>query len=241
MPTGQQIITRAVTVLNIIDDGGGISASESAGLLIELNAMCDAWATEETLIPSISVAQYALTANKNPYTFGPGGDLNAPRPVRVDSAHIISTVGAGTNRNDVAIVGSETYFEHNDLSASASSPDEMYLDYADLAGLMTLYFFPVPTCPTATKLEVKTWNAIAVWVLGTNQTLSNGYEDALVYGLAYRCIARYGAVVNQAVAEIVTGIGKQAKDRIRELNVKNRLLDPSLLPQQAAPAPQAGR
>jgi hypothetical protein len=242
MPTGQQIITRAVTALNIIDDGGGISASESAGLLIELNAMVDAWATEETLIPSVSTAQYALTANKNPYSIGPGGDFDTARPVRIDGAYQISTVGSGTNRNKLRVIGSKEYFEHNDLSAAATSSDELYPDWADgAAGRMNLYLYPVPTCPTATFLEMQTWNPIAAFALGANQNLPNGYEDAIVYGLAYRCIPRYGAVVNQAVAEVITNIGKQAKDRIKTLNVQNRLLDPSLLPQQQQAAPPAGR
>lgn len=239
MPTGTQIITRAVQELNIIDDGGSISPSELAGLLIELNAMVDAWSTENTLVPSIASAQYSLTANKNPYTYGTGGDFNAPRPVRIDNALTVSTVGSGTNRNPVKTVGSREYFEHNDLAASASSPDEVYFDYADAAGLMKVYFFPVPTCPTATLAEFQTWNAIAAFALAVNQTLAPGYEDAIVYGLAYRCIPRYGAVINPAVAQVVTDTGKQAKDRVRQLNVQNRLLDPATLPQQPAPAAAA--
>jgi hypothetical protein len=242
MPTGTQIITRAVTALNIIDDGGGISPSELAGLLVELNAMVDAWATEETLIPSVATAQYALTANQNPYPIGPAAvaPFNVARPVRIDRASMVSTVGTKTTRNDLKIVDSRQYFGHGDLTAAASTADELYPDYSDSAtGAMNLYLFPVPSCPTVTFLEMQTWNPIAAFALGANQNLPPGYEDAIVYGLAYRCLPRYGAVVNQATAEIVAGIGKQAKDRVKTLNVQNRLMDPSLLPQQAAPP--AGR
>lgn len=244
MPTGQQIITRAVSVLNIIDDGGAISASENAGLLIELNAMVDAWATEETLVPSISTAQYALTGAKNPYTYGTGGEFDGARPVRVDQAIFVATVGAVKTRKPLRIVGSKEYFAHGDLAAAASSAEEVYLDFADDASArMKVYFFPVPSCPTTSWAEFEVWAAIAAWALGTNQNLPNGYEDAIVYGLAYRCIPRYGAIVNPAVAEVVTDIGKQAKQRIQKLNIQNRLLDPALLAQlqqQAAPPQQQG-
>lgn len=326
MPTGQQIITRAVSVLGIIDDGGSISASESAGLLIELNAMRSGWATDNTLIPSIAVALYALTANLNPYSFGPiaagftGAVLlpagvaiasatnatpvvftraahglttgalvyitgftgnwtpanatfavtvlsantfsvvldstgfgavtgtpifqvaNVARPVRVDGATLVSTVGGGTNRSPLEIVGATEYFAHNDLSASATTSDEIYFDYA--MGILKAYLFPVCSCPTATFLEARTWQAIAVFALETNVDLADGYEDAIVYALAYRCIPRYGAVINPEVAATVTAIGVTAKDRIKKLNVENRLLDPSLAPsdaQRAAAQAPGGR
>lgn len=244
MPTGQQIITRAVTVLNIIDDGGGISASEDNGLLIELNAMVDAWAAEETLIPSISTAQYALTANQNPYPIGPAATapFNVARPVRIDKAVLVSTVGGATRRRPLRIVGSADYFDHADLAAAATTADELYADWQDSAtGAMNLYLFPVPSCPTATKLELETWNPIAAFALAVNQNLPPSYEDGIVYGLAYRCIPRYGAVINPAVAEVVTAIGKQAKDRIRALNVQNRVLDPALLPRDPQPQQRATR
>jgi hypothetical protein len=311
--TGQQIINQALTSLNILDAGGAPSASESADLLIELNQQTDAWSADETLIPSVAVAQYLLAANVNPYALGPiaagftGAVLlgasatisaitdaaaavlttpaapptgalvyisgftgnwapangcfaatnvsgttfsipvnstgfgaiagtpvwqlaNVSRPVRVDGATIVSTVGSGTNRNPVQIVSQKTYFAHNDLSATASSPDEVYFDYADASGLMQVYLFPVATCPTATKIELITWNAIQAFALGTNQTLPPGYQDAIVQALAFRCLPRYGASVNQATAQIVTQLGVTAKDRVKRLNVMNRLLDPSLAP-----------
>jgi hypothetical protein len=231
VPTGQTIINQALTTLNILDAGGTPSPSESADLLLELNAMVEAWGTEETLIPSIATAGYALTAAKNPYAMGPAAaaPFNVPRPVRVVSAYQVSPLGAGTSRNKIRIVGATEYFAHNDLGAQATSPDELYIDWADVAGSLQLYLFPVPSQPT-TSLELETWTPVAAFALGVNQPLPSGYQDAIQYGLAYRCIPRYGAVVNQAVAQVVTDIGKQAKQRIQKLNVMNRLLDPSLMP-----------
>jgi hypothetical protein len=317
MPTGQTIINNALTALNILDAGGTPSASESTDLLGELNVQVDAWATDETLIPSILTSQYALTAAYNPYAMGaaaagytgavllgssiaitaatnanpavltsntPHGlttgqiaylsgfsgawasvfgtfavivvspttfsipvnstsfgaltgtsvfALLAARPVRIDQAALVSTVGAGTTRKPLKIVGSKTYFGHGDLAAAATTADEIYPDWAE--GLMQVYLFPVPSCPTATKLELETWNAIAAFALGTNQALPPGYQDAIQQALAYRCLTRYGAAVNPETAQIVTDLGKQAKQRVQELNVKNRLLDPALLEQSQPP------
>lgn len=315
MPTGQTIVNNALTALNILDAGGSASASESVDLLAELNTMLDAWSAEETLVPSIATAQYALTASLNPYALGPvtlatAGNLlgtkttisgitdanpavmtyaalvpalvstqlllisgftgnwapangvwaitvasattfsialdsttfgaiagtpvfqlGAPRPVRIDQAVLVATVGAATIRRTLRIVGSPEYFSHGDLAASASTADEMYPDYADAAtGDLSLYFFPVPTCPTATKIELEVWNAIAAFTLPANQNLPPGYQDGIQQALAFRCLPRYGAAVNAETAQIVATLGVSAKDRIKTLNVKNRVLDPSLAP-----------
>ncbi len=157
--------------------------------------------------------------------------IGVARPVRIDHAVLVATVGGATTRKPLRIVGSTTYFDHGDLSAAAATADELYPDYADGAsGDMSLYLFPVPSCPTATKLELETWNAIQAFALGTNQNLPNGYQDAIQQGLAFRCLSRYGAAVNAETAQIVTSLGVTAKDRIKALNVKNRLLDPALAP-----------
>lgn len=242
MPTGQTLINNSLTALNILDPGGTPSASESLDLLAELNVFVEAWSTDETLIPSISTAQFLLTANQNPYPMGPTATapFNVARPVRIDQAVLVSTVGAGTTRKPLRIVGSKTYFAHGDVAAAATTADELYADWQDSAtGAMSLYLFPVPSCPTVTKLELETWNAIAAFALGTNQNLPPGYQDAIQQALSYRALTRYGAAVNPETAQIVTDLGKQAKMRIQKLNVENRLLDPSLLEaEQPQPAPQ---
>jgi hypothetical protein len=246
MPTGQTVINNSLTALNILDAGGAPSASESADLLAELNVMLDGWATDETLIPSIATAQYALTANQNPYPMGPGATapFNVARPVRIDGAVLVSTVGAGATRKPLRIVGSKQYFAHGDLAAAATTADELYIDWGEASGELNLYFFPVPSCPTATKVELETWNPIAAFALGTNVALPPGYQDEIQQGLSFRCLSRYGAAVNPETAQIVATLGKSAGERIRKLNVQNRLLDPALLmpdPAQTTQQPQQQR
>ena len=166
----------------------------------------------------------------------------APRPVRVDEAFLVATVGAGKTRKPLRIVGSKTYFGHADLAAAATSADELYLDWNESAtGALSAYFFPVPSCLTATLLELDTWNAIAAFALGVNQSLPPGYQDAIQQALSYRCLARYGAAVNQETAQIVADVGKTAVKRIQKLNVQNRVLDPALLAAEEPPPAQPAR
>ena len=233
MATGQQIVTNALTILNVVDASGSISASESADLLSQVNTFLDSMAADATLIPSISTASYALTANQNPYPMGPTATapFNVARPVRIDQAILVSTVGSGTTRKPLRLIGSTEYFSKGDLKAAATTADVCYVDYADTStGALSIYLHPVPSCPTVTALELETWNAIAAFALAVNQNLPPGYEYYITNTLAFLSLSRYGAVVNQETTQLVTGIAGQARDRIRELNQKNRLLDPATVP-----------
>jgi len=244
MPTGQQIVSNALLSLGLLDAGGSPSASESTDLLQELNTQVDAWGTDELLIPSITKTQFALTANQASYTYGTGGNFNAARPVRVDQAVFVATVGAGTTRKPLRIVGSTEMFAHADSAAAATSAEQVYFDYANAAGLMKAYFYPVPSCPTASFAEFETWTPIAAFALATNVTLPPGYQDALQQSLAFRCLSRYGSAVSQATAQVVADLAKSAKARIMKLNQENRVLPRELLAdaqQQGAPPPQAAR
>jgi|SRR5882724_5907656 len=242
MATGQTIINQALTSLNILDAGGSVAPSENADLLIELNAMISGWSIEDTLVPSIATAQYQLTADQNPYPIGPAATapFNVARPIRITQAVLVSTVGSATRRRPLRIVGSTEYFAHGDIGSIGTTAEELYPDYADSAtDAMNLYLWPIPHCPTVTKLELEAWNAIAAFALAVDQKLPNGYQDAICYGLAFRCLPRYGAVVSAETAAIVTQLGVNAKDRIKNLNVKNRLLDPALAPENQQRAAQA--
>lgn len=203
--------------------------------LVYISGFTGNWAAVNGVQPITVLSPTTFSIPIDSTAFGaiagtPVFQIGVPRPVRIDQALLVATVGGATTRKPLRLVGSTQYFAHGDLSASAATADELYADYGDAAGAMNLYFFPVPSCPTATKLELETWNAIAAFALGVNQNLPNGYQDAIQQGLAFRCLTRYGAAVNAETAQIVTSLGVTAKDRVKALNVKNRLLDPSLAP-----------
>ena len=93
MPTGQQIVSNALTILGILEQGGVPSGSDSADSLGELNAMWEAWGIDEGLIYSIQSDRFPLALNVGNYTIGPGGMFNAPRPQRIYQAIVTSVSG----------------------------------------------------------------------------------------------------------------------------------------------------
>jgi hypothetical protein len=242
MPTGQQIITNALASLNVIDAGGAVSASENADLLATLNREIDELATVGALIPSIATAQYALSPTVQTFAIGPAATapFNVARPVRIDQAVMLTTLGGGLLRKPLRLIGSTEYFAHADLQATALVSDELYVDYADVAGALTCYLYPRTS--SATAIELETWTPIASFALAVNQVLPPGYENFLTNILAFLAVSKYGAVVNPTIAQLVADAAKQSRQRIAEFNVRNRLISPNELasvePQQAPPQPQ---
>lgn len=148
---------------------------------------------------------------------------------------ITSVTAGGQNRNNLKIIEAGQYYGHNDLSASGSTPDELYPDYnVNADGFATLYLYPVPLVLAATNLELEAGVNFTAWTLVDTYQIPQGYLDAIQYALAYRCLPRFGAAVSQEVAEKVTELGMKAEARIRAMNANNRQI-----PMPATPAPAA--
>jgi hypothetical protein len=243
VPTGQVIITGALTTLGINQQGGTPNASDSADALAELNNQWDAWGIDEGLIYSILPTQASLVANTASYTIGVGATINVPRPSRIYKAFLVSTVGGSTTRKELRIVNAQEYFAHGDLTAASASPDELYPDYnVDASGYAKLYLYPAPTCPTTTKLEIEAGVPFTAWTLVDNTILPQGYQDPINYALAFRLIPRFAAIVPAEIQKIIMANGLKAEERIRTMNALNRKLSAMdvKMPNTETPPPQQG-
>ena len=234
MPTGQVIITSALTALGINEQGGIPSVSDSADALLELNAMWNAWGIDEGLIFAVQQLQFALAANVGTYPVGPSAaaPFNVALPSRIYKAVFVTAGG----RTEIDVVPQQQYFSHNDLAASAVSPDELYPDFnpSPTTGSASFNLWPVPSVSGA-KLEIEAGAAFSSWALGTNYILPQGFQDAIQYCLAFRLLPRFGVAVAQQVAAVVTSLAQKAEARIREMNAFNRKLPPAAV---AAPGTQ---
>jgi hypothetical protein len=153
----------------------------------------------------------------------------------------VTLLMSGGNRTEVNIVEASRYYAHNDLGALSTTPDELYADYSpDTLGLMRLYLYPMPTCPSPAVLDLDAGVPFTAWTLTGSYMLPPGYQDSIQQALAWRLIPRFGAVVDPKVAQVVAMIGQKAEARITMANAINRQRQPVPLPTaQPAPAAQA--
>lgn len=233
--TGQQMVNSALTILGILEQGGTPSASESQDGLYELNGMWNAWGIDEGLIFGVQSITKALTAAVPSYTVGPAGAFVTPAPSKIYQAFIVASDGS---RNEIEVVNAARYYAHNDLAASAVTPDEVYPDFNVISstGLVTIYLWPVPSgTPT---LQLITGAEFTTWTLNGTYYVPQGFLDAIQYALAWRLIPRFGVVVPQQIAQEVAMLGEKSELRIREMNKANRLLQPGT--EMLAPPAQPG-
>ncbi len=149
---------------------------------------------------------------------------------------IASVTAGGQNRNELNIVDATKYYAHNDLQASAATPDELYPDYnVNADGYATLYFFPIPLVLAATNLELNQAVAFTTWSLTGDYKIPEGYQNALEWVVAFRCLPGFGQAVGQGVAEVVAAEAVKGEQLLRAMNAINRQLPELAVMDPSAP------
>ena len=151
----------------------------------------------------------------------------------------VTSVG-GQNRNPLKIVEAASYYAHKDLTATAYTPDEIYVDFnPDMDGFMRVYPWPIPTA-AGCMLELLCGVNFANWSLTAIYNLSRGLAEAVGHSLAWHLIPRYGSLVSKETMDLVGQLAQKSETRIREANARNRQLALSVMdpqpPQQPGPA-----
>lgn len=86
MTTGRDIIQDALEMLRVYAPGEDVTAPDMARGLSVLNDIVDSLSNESLACYTILTQTFTLIPNQYQYTVGPGGDINGPRPLRVDNA-----------------------------------------------------------------------------------------------------------------------------------------------------------
>jgi hypothetical protein len=157
------------------------------------------------------------------------------------TVNILTLTAGGQNRTELKVVEAGQYYGHNDLGATALTPEEVYPDFQpDSSGFARLYLWPIPLVPATTyaDLEIDAGVAFTAWTLTDTYILPEGFQDALEEALAVRLLSRYGAAVAPQVAEVIAALEIKAEARIRAMNAFNRRLPPG---SEAAPGTQPAK
>lgn len=199
MATAQQIFTKSLKLLYVLEAGGTPSANDLTDGLEALQDMLDAWSADDIMIPYITTENYTLTIGQNSYTYGTGGNFNASRPVEITAAYLRDSSGLDV---PLEILNQEKYNAITDKDLSAK-PTGIY--YVPSYPTGTVYFNCDPDA--AYTLYVDTLKPLTQpSVIGDNVNFQPGYKDLMTYNLALRIAPMYQVSVSHEVALIANNL-----------------------------------
>jgi hypothetical protein len=217
------MIESCLTLLNVNAVGDALSDAEAQDILQTLNMMMDQWKTEQFLLYMIKDINFAVTANTQTYTIGPGGTWDTTtddRPERIENAFCRTSGGGTLNIDFVMRQMTHKTFQDLPLKGFGTSYPTHYMYVPDYPlGVISLY--PVPA--QALRCYLGVWMQFASFT-GLTQTirLPPGYLQTIRYNLAAELIPQYGTPPE--VGALIIKRAEEHKNQLRTINNEPRMM-----------------
>ncbi len=220
--SARNVIEAALRKIGVIAGDTPVNGHMINAGLDTLQVMIDSWNSSDLMRRYDVLRRFPLETNKNVYTYGPGLDLDAIAPIRVQSADLENA--GGTRVRGLRITASlkewrqlQPYGLVTALPTvgfySESEPRQFFLDTnPDQAYVLVLVVtepIPVPQDLEAT-MEV-----------------GDGVIQAMIYALAERMLPDYGIGLRDGVAVMVTREAEKLLAVVRARNVRLARPEPS--------------
>jgi len=182
MATAQSLIQTAMELLGVYASGEVLSDADAERGLQVLNAMLDSWSNESLFCYAIQETSFPLVVGQAQYTLGPGGQINATRPLRLiegpGAAYIQDT---NLNNYPVAVIPRDKWNMIGLRTNTSNIPDTLFYDPQFPLGIINI--FPVPlityTVFFDAYLQISDFASLV-----TVMSLPRGYEAAIYNNLA---------------------------------------------------------
>ncbi len=191
MPTGQQIIDRALRLLTVLSSGKAATPQESADALVALNDMISSWQLSRLSAYAHQTEVLTLVPSQGSYTIGPAGNLDTTRPAAI----VVAYLRQNGEDTPVTIFSRELWAA---LPSKAELGTPECLNYENTMPQGILQCYPVPK--TAGTLHLVTRVPLTAFSLTGDLTLPPGYARAIAYNLAVELAPEWEVPVPKAVA-----------------------------------------
>jgi hypothetical protein len=171
------------------------------------NDILASWSAQVLPITPLTRDSFPLTGAAS-YTIGTGGVFNSPRPVKIETAAVVTLAGV---RKPVRIVTVEEWAGQADTTATGLLAEVLFYDGGYPLG--TIWLLPKPA---SGNLEIESYKQLSQFAnLGDTISLAPGYTRALRFALAFDMAPEYGRPVTQEL----TMLAQDAKVSITGLNM----------------------
>jgi hypothetical protein len=142
MTTARDLCQGAAEALQIYAPGEQLLDADASRLFLLLNQMIDSWSNESLTCYAILEQSVALQVGQLSYTIGPGGQINATRPIRIidgpGAAYLLDVNG---NRYPIDVVPRDQWNQIWNISSTVTStlPDTLFYDPQFPLGIINIY------------------------------------------------------------------------------------------------------
>lgn len=210
--TVYDLLRLALQTAGAIGQNENPSADEAQDAIMILNDMMDSWSIQKSFVYTVQRTVFTIPSLKQIYTLGPGGDFNAPRPVRIEEVYV-QLIGSGdTTELPVDVVDYDQWAEITVKGTASEITRTMWPDYQ--YPMINCSMWPVPNATQ--NFVFYMWQLLSQFTT-INQTISlpQGYRRAIRYNLAVELFMSYGEDVPPSIQKI-------ADDSMAEVKRVNR-------------------
>ena len=185
--TVRDLITGALRLCGVLASGESMEAAEAQDALQTLNALLGSWNLEK-LLTGWDVVHEIPCTGADSYTLGPGGSVDAPKPVRVSA--VVWRDASG--KLDRALpMADEDAWRENPIKILGGIPEAAYYEAEHPMGLLSIW--PQPSTGT---LRVYAWRQFEPMTLDSEVQFPTGFDRALRYALALELAPEYGRALD---------------------------------------------
>lgn len=204
--TVSDLINKSLTAIGVLAAGETPATEERDDAFVVLNNLIASWSSQGLPVYGISRGTATLTGAGS-YTIGTGQAINIARPVKLESASVLTVAGI---RNPVRIIPVEEWTGVKDSTATGLLAEVLYYDGGFPTG--NVYLAPKPSAGT---LELFYLAPLAAFSSVSDViSLPPGYERALRLALAVELAPEYG----RPVTPELQALSEDAKTSIFGLN-----------------------
>ena len=148
--TVSKLFELALKRINVIGQGGSLTANDGDDALSFANNWLDSLAIEQITIPFRLRTTWTMVSGTATYTVGTGGDINIPRPTYIDHVNYIDASLSPSIERELTPLTDAAYAAIPIKTLTNLLPSYYYWNPTYASGLGTLTFWLVPTSSVLT-------------------------------------------------------------------------------------------
>lgn len=215
MSTASDIITSAGRAIGYLGRTQVLTAADANDGLTCFNRMLDSWSLESLMSYVTIQGSFPLVINKQTYTVGTGGDINATRPLDIITAFLrdVNNIDYGMD-----VVPRDKWDRIGQKNITSQIPDTLFYDSQFPLGVINI--FPLPLL-AYTVFYNYTTNQVDPAALTTTISMPLGYERAYVLNLALDMMNfGFPCLLDEKGLSNLMMKAAEAKANVKRMNIK---------------------